>query len=49
MFNLKSAFLGLFSAILISNLTYADEIGHVPISFNNFTLTYLHTHTQHKG
>ncbi len=43
MFNLKSAFLGLFSAILISNLTYADEIGHVPISLDNFTLTHSHT------
>ena len=43
MFNLKSACLGLFSASLISNLTYADEIGHVPIFFNNFTLTQSHT------
>ncbi len=49
MFNLKSACLGLLSAILISNLTYAEEVRHVPVSFNNFTLTYLHTHTQHKG
>jgi len=35
MFNLKSAFLGLFSAILISNLTYADEIGAFASLNNN--------------
>ena len=35
MFNLKSACLGLFSAILISNLTYADEIGAFASLNNN--------------
>ena len=35
MFNLKSAWAGLCSAIFICNLSYAAGIGHVPISLDN--------------
>ena len=42
MFNLKSAWAGLCSAIFICNLSYAAEIGHVPISLDN-ALTHSHT------
>ena len=43
MFNLKSAWAGLCSAILISNLSYAEEVGHVPVSQNNSILIHSHT------
>ncbi len=42
MFNLKSAWAGLCSAVFICNLSYAAEIGHVPISLDN-ALTHSHT------
>ncbi len=44
MFNLKSAWAGLCSAVFICNLSYAAEIGHVPISLDN---ALTHSHTTH--